>query len=107
MEIKNLGKNIYDIESSEELIQEIEMRLGGLENTVVGNHVNDILIPNVKKFGGPVCGKDFGLSYVHSLKNDFYTLVEDPTDEIANHAYDDFSNSDIETLYQVIYGEEL
>ncbi len=104
---KDLGKNIYDIESSEELIQEINKRMTGLENHIVKEHIENILIPNIKKINVPGYKKDFGLNYIFGLKNDFYRLIENPRDEIANHAYDSFSSNDIKELYRVIYGEYL
>lgn len=67
----------------------------------VRERVENVIIPNMQEMGS------YGERWLNGLQNDFYTLVDNPQDEVGGGNYADWTSDEIRELYSVLYGEAM
>lgn len=69
---------------------------------------SDNVITRAEEFLERLNQNEKGLkTHLLCIKSDFYSLVEDPNDEVGGGNYDGWTSDEIKELYYIIYGEHL
>ncbi|MBI5229927.1 MAG: hypothetical protein HY981_01355 [Candidatus Magasanikbacteria bacterium] len=88
------------LKSSEKMIEEINLRVLD-EDEKVKKIIFEVFIPNII-----ACGK-YAENWLTSLENDFYTLVNHPSDPCGSGQYEGRTPQEIQRLYFVLYGTNM
>lgn len=78
-------------------------RRADLASTKIQQRIRDNFMPMLTRLGDDMMGR----SYLNNLRNDFYTLVENPNHECGDGNYKGWTAEEIKELYSVLYGEEI